>query len=164
VHEFARRVGAAPHELRAIRESRKEFWAPRRGETLGTQVVVRWEVIVELSAIVSQSGCASVCVDNNGFVKYRGLAVVEYVPRSKIPIPLGGWPSSHCQTLVIISSLRAVAHVRELGRKMLTGNDLACTVWTIRTRNDSIKRFSYGRHWRVRKIDGCPICTHSRRR
>ena len=52
--------------------------------------------------------------------------MVEYVPRSKIPNPLGGCPSSHCQTLVIISSLRAVTHVRELGGRMLTGNDLAC--------------------------------------
>jgi hypothetical protein len=51
VHEFARRIGAAPHELRAIRESSEEFWAPRRGETLGAQVVVRWEVTVELSAV-----------------------------------------------------------------------------------------------------------------
>ena len=72
VHEFARRIGAAPHELRTIRESSEEFGAPRRGETLGMQMVVRWEVTVELSAIVSQSGCVSVCVDNDGFVKYTG--------------------------------------------------------------------------------------------
>jgi len=52
VHEFARRIGAAPHELRAFRESSEEFWAPRRGETLGAQLVVRWEVTVELSVFV----------------------------------------------------------------------------------------------------------------
>jgi hypothetical protein len=53
--------------------------------------------------------------------------VVEYAPRSKIANPLGGCPSSHCKMLVIISSLMsAVAHVRELGGRMLTGNDLAC--------------------------------------
>jgi hypothetical protein len=49
MHEFARRIGAASHELRAIWESSEEFWAPRRSETLSAQVVVRWEVTVELS-------------------------------------------------------------------------------------------------------------------
>ena len=49
VHEFARRIGAALHEPRAIRESSEEFWTPRRGEPFGAQVVVRWEVTVELS-------------------------------------------------------------------------------------------------------------------
>jgi hypothetical protein len=34
MHEFARRICATPHELRAIRESGEEFWAPRRGKTL----------------------------------------------------------------------------------------------------------------------------------
>jgi hypothetical protein len=53
--------------------------------------------------------------------------VVEYAPQSKIPNPLGGCPSSHCKTLVIISLLMsAVTHVRELGGRMLTGNDLVC--------------------------------------
>ena len=52
VHEFARCIGTAPHELRAIRESSEEFWAPRRRETLGAQVVIRWEVAVKLLAIV----------------------------------------------------------------------------------------------------------------
>jgi hypothetical protein len=53
IHQARARV-RAPHwrrparaELRAIRESSEEFWAPRRGE----QVVVPWEVTVELSAI-----------------------------------------------------------------------------------------------------------------
>ena len=36
VHEFTRRIGAAPHELRAIRESSEEFWAPRRGDEATT--------------------------------------------------------------------------------------------------------------------------------
>jgi hypothetical protein len=66
VHEFAGRTGAASHELRAIRERSKEFWAPGRGETLGAQVVVRWEVTVELSAIVRPNvGCMSVRVDDD---------------------------------------------------------------------------------------------------
>jgi hypothetical protein len=55
VHGFTRRLGTAPHELRAIRESSEGFGgkAPRRGETLSAQVMVlvRWEVTVELSAI-----------------------------------------------------------------------------------------------------------------
>lgn len=49
VHEFTCRIGAAPHKLRALRESSEEFWAPRRGEAFGAQVVVCWEVTVELS-------------------------------------------------------------------------------------------------------------------
>jgi hypothetical protein len=71
-------------------------------------------------------------VDNDGFVKYiGGLAVVKYAPRAKTrvpnPLPVGGCPSSHCKTLVIISSLTsAVTHVHELGGGMLAGNDLAC--------------------------------------
>lgn len=53
--------------------------------------------------------------------------MVENALQSKIPNPLGGWPSSHCKTLVIISSLMsAIKDVREVGGSMLTGNDLVC--------------------------------------
>jgi hypothetical protein len=73
VHEFARRIRAAPHELRAIRESGEEFWSPRRGETLGAQVVLRWEVTVDLPAIVRPKVDVSICVDDGKFVKYTGI-------------------------------------------------------------------------------------------
>jgi hypothetical protein len=89
----------------------------------------------------------SVCVDDGKSVKFTGLVVVEYAPRSKIPNPLGGYPSSHCKTVLIINSLMsAITHARETRRENAVTTWL---VWTIRTRNDLIKGFRYRRHWWV---------------
>ena len=88
VHEFARSISAAPHELRAIRESSEEFWAPGRGETLGAQMVVRWEVTVELSAIVGPKVDVSVRADDDESVKYTGVrtSIQDSQSIGRIPI------------------------------------------------------------------------------
>jgi hypothetical protein len=88
----------------------------------------------------------------------QGLAVDEYTPRSKIPNPLGEYPSSHCKTVAIINSLMsAITHMRETRR--LTGNDLACMDDKDEKRFDQvIKCFRYRRHSRVGKPTVFNLC------
>jgi hypothetical protein len=56
-----------------IRESGEEFWSLRRSETLGAQAVVRWEVTVDLPAIVRPKVDVSVYVEDSEFMEYTKI-------------------------------------------------------------------------------------------